>query len=124
LAGLSQKSLRKPLRGGRRTRKVAAQSVQRRLKDELMNPRNWLTLMLACALWLSMTTGCTVVVQTSKPPISMAPAKRPALVDEYGSFGTEGRAWLQDMVNAYLRNCITLKVLRGERPQDCEQGLR
>jgi len=89
-----------------------------------MNPRNWLMLTFACAMWLSMMSGCTVVVQPAKPPIALAPVERPALVDEYGSFGKDGKAWLQEMVNAYLRNCVTLKVLRGEDPMTCEQGLR
>lgn len=89
-----------------------------------MNPRNWLTLTLASAMLWSTMSGCTVVVQPAKPPLSLAPATRPALVDEYGAFGREGRAWLQEMVNAYLRNCVTLKVLRGEDPMTCDQGLR
>lgn len=81
-----------------------------------------LKLLLATLLW--MTLGCTVVVQAAKPPLYLAPQERPALVDEYGAFGRDGRAWLQDLVTAYLRNCVTLKVLRGEDPTTCDKGLR
>ena len=82
--------------------------------------------MLSFGLSSLMTTGCTTVVQVqpAKPPINLAPVERPALVDEYGSLSKPGRAWLQEIVNAYLRNCVTLKVLRGEDPQACEIGLR
>ena len=89
-----------------------------------MNPRNWLTLTLGCVTLLSMTYGCTVRVSPAPPPIALAPSERPALVDEYGSLGKEGKKWIQDMVQAYLRNCVTLKVLRGEDPLTCDQGLR
>lgn len=89
-----------------------------------MNPRNWLTLTLAFVMLSWTTFGCTVVVRPAPPPISLAPAERPALVDEYGSLGKDGKKWIQDMVNAYLRNCVTLKVLRGEDPMTCDQGLR
>jgi hypothetical protein len=75
-------------------------------------------------MWSWMMTGCTVVIHPAKPPLAMAPATRPALVDEYGSFSKPGQKWLQDLVNAYLRNCITLKVLRGEDPMTCDTGLR
>lgn len=95
-----------------------------RLKLPLSKLGKWLRLKLGLLLSLLILTGCTVVLNPSKPPISMAPAVRPALIDEYGSFGAEGKKWLQEMVNAYLRNCVTLKVLRAESPQDCEQGLR
>lgn len=71
-----------------------------------------------------MLTGCTVVVTPSKPPISVAPDVRPPLVDAQGAFTTPGAVWLQDLVNAYLRNCVTLRVLRGEDPAACDKGLR
>jgi hypothetical protein len=80
--------------------------------------------MLACVTLLLIWSGCTVVVRPEKPPLAMAPQERPALVDEYGSFSKPGQKWLQDLVNAYLRNCVTLRVLRGEDPMTCDQGLR
>jgi len=70
------------------------------------------------------TPGCTVVIRPEKPPIYMAPETRPALVDEQMNFTKAGQAWLQKLVNAYMRNCITLKVLRSEDPQECEKGIR
>ena len=85
---------------------------------------NLLTLIIVCAMWLSMTSGCSVVIRPEKPPISLAPQERPALVDKYGSFSKPGQKWLHDLVNAYLRNCVTLKVLRGEDPMACQDGLR
>ena len=86
--------------------------------------REWLMLSLVFGTWLWMMSGCSVVVTPLKPPLSQVPGERPALVDEYGALGKDGRAWIQELVNAYLRNCITLKVLRGEDPQLCEKGLR
>lgn len=71
-----------------------------------------------------MLTGCTVVVTPSQPPLVLAPATRPPLVDAQGAFTTDGAVWLQDLVNAYLRNCVTLRVLRSEDPATCDKGLR
>lgn len=81
-----------------------------------------LSLILLMLLWTM--TGCTVAVTPIKPPIYLASSERPALVDEYGSFSKPGQKWLQDLVNAYLRNCITLKILRSEDPMSCDAGLR
>lgn len=93
-------------------------------KKQRSSQPKWRRLRLTFSLLSLMMTGCTVVVQPAKPPIYLAPRERPALVDEYNSFSKEGKAWLQELVNAYLRNCITLKVLRGEDGMTCDQGLR
>ena len=84
------------------------------------------SLMLRVGLILSvlMLTGCTVVVTPHQPPLVLAPISRPPLVDNAGVFTTDGAVWLQDLVNAYLRNCVTLRVLRGEDPVICDKGLR
>ena len=98
-----------------------------RLRHLSMQPNSLLLsvmLRVGLTLFALMMLGCTVVVQPAKPPLYLAPKERPALVDEYGSFSKPGQAWLQELVNSYLRNCVTLKVLRGEDPQACQEGLR
>jgi len=99
-------------------------SKSSRPSGPLVNLGTLVRLSLALLMLLWMMTGCTVAVTPIKPPIYMAPTQRPALVDEYGSFSKPGQKWLQDLVNAYLRNCITLKILRSEDPMSCDAGLR
>ena len=95
-----------------------------RLRPQPGRLQAWLTLSLALFLCGWILSGCTVVVQPHQPPLVMAPQTRPQLVDAEGKFTTEGAVWLQDLVNAYLRNYVTLKVLRGEDPSTCDRGLR
>ena len=83
-----------------------------------------LTLRLILTLFALMMLGCTVVVRPSQPPLVLAPQVRPPLVDADGRYTQAGTLWLQDLVNAYLRNCVTLRVQRGEDPVACEKGLR
>jgi len=64
--------------------------------------------LLVSALWLTSCAGNSSV----KPPLTLAPRANDA-----ASF----QSWVIGVVDAYVRNCLTLSVMRGEDPARCQQ---
>lgn len=58
------------------------------------------------------------------PPLAMIPSQRPAILSDDGRLTTPGIGWLSAVINAYVLNCTTLSVMRGEDVRQCRDGLR
>lgn len=68
---------------------------------------------IVASAFLWTLTGCAggLVGTTPKPPVAVAPRPEESPNIE---------AWVRGVYDAYVRNCITLMILRGEEPSSCD----
>jgi hypothetical protein len=63
-------------------------------------------------------------VGTTKPPLELPRAEyRPVIIDQNDQITDEGVAWLNEILNLYVRNCMVLSTMRGEATKQCKRGL-
>lgn len=78
--------------------------------------------LVTISLLMLTATACAAPVASPRPPIFTV-GPRPAITDLRGFATDDGLDWIVQLIEAYVRNCVTLRTLRHEDPLRCKDGL-
>jgi len=76
------------------------------------------TLLIVLLLSASVTIGCSTVAV--HPPVSLVPVRPPLNEPGMCERNETWCLWLEKLINAQVKNCTTLSVLRDEPVSQCE----